>query len=55
MKLEVEYDQLKHQLSPVHQKASTSPGTMNDEHSWDLLDHFCRTFGYSIGLLFLNE
>ena len=26
MKLEVEYDQLKHQLSPIHQKASTSPG-----------------------------
>ncbi len=26
MKLEVEYDQLKHQLSPVHQKASSSPG-----------------------------
>jgi hypothetical protein len=26
MRLEVEYDQLKHQLSPVHQKASSSPG-----------------------------
>ena len=26
MKLEVEYDQLKHQLSPLHQKASSSPG-----------------------------
>ncbi|CAF4526191.1 unnamed protein product [Rotaria socialis] len=25
MKLEVEYDQLKHQLSPMHQKASSSP------------------------------
>lgn len=26
MKLEVEYDQLKHQLSPMHQKMSSSPG-----------------------------
>ncbi len=29
MKLEVEYDQLKHQLSPVHQKAASSPGTIS--------------------------
>jgi len=29
MKLEVEYDQLKHQLSPVHQKASSSPGIIS--------------------------
>jgi hypothetical protein len=26
MKLEVEYDQLKHQLSPHHEKAASSPG-----------------------------
>ena len=26
MKLEVEYDQLKHQLSPIHEKNSSSPG-----------------------------
>ena len=29
MKLEVEYDQLKHQLSPVHQKAASSPGIIS--------------------------
>jgi hypothetical protein len=28
MKLEVEYDQLKHQLSPHHDKMSSSPGTI---------------------------
>jgi len=38
MRLEVEYDQLKHQLSPIHKKASSSPGmnsTTNDaNHSF---------------------
>lgn len=28
MKLEVEYDQLKHQLAPPNQKASSSPGIL---------------------------
>jgi hypothetical protein len=36
MKLEVEYDQLKHQLSPVHQKAALSPGKIPSIISIDL-------------------
>ena len=48
MKLEVEYDQLKHQLSPTHQKASSSPGRISAITSPNLLLVDFRTIGYSI-------
>ena len=34
MRLEVEYDQLKHQLSPMNQNTSTSPGKKIEEQQF---------------------
>ena len=38
MQLEIEYDQLKHQLSPRHKKNSVSPGTIR--HQIDIFSFF---------------